>query len=186
MKRVWICLLSLALTFVSAAVAQTYTPLQQGHWGNWHDPSAVGEGIEIAVHDNAQRSISGEAFLLGDNGPVWFGLAGDWDTAWRPECGDYELTVFQRSAPNTAGFAVGSAWIQPSGTGQLRILMLANYDGEWLRSAMLSRAARPPGLPFVGVCNWSGSSFPRPPSAPDGWCHDDPPEYPAPTWCPFP
>lgn len=173
-------LLSLIL-IPALALGQTYTPLQPGHHGNWFDPSAVGEGIELAVHDNDQRSISGEAFLIGPSGPVWFGIAGDWATAWRPVCGDYELVAFARDEVNGVPYPVGSVWLKPIGH-QLSVVILANAGEQWFRAGTFQRLTRPPGL-SVGVCNWNGF-HPRPPQAPDGWCHDDPPEYPAPTWCP--
>jgi hypothetical protein len=173
-------LLLMLLLAVSAGslLAQThYTPLQPGHTGDYFDPSNVGEGILLTVFDNAERSIFGNVLLIQPGVYAPISLAGDWYTSWRNECRDYELLVYTRTAVNTEGIVIGSAWFRPV---DRKFTVLANHEsGPILRQWTLTQFSKPAGP--VGVCNYTSPLHPAPTKS--VWCYDENPPASIPDWC---
>lgn len=172
--------LLLAVSAGSLSAQSFYTPLQPGHTGDYFDPSNVGEGVLLTVFDNEERSIFGNVLLIqsGVDSPI--SLAGNWYASWRKECRDYHLTVYTRTAVNTEGIVIGSAWFRPV---DRKFTLLANPpgpdSGPILRQWTLTQFSRPAGP--VGVCNYPPLTYPAP--IPSVWCYEEDPPASVPDWC---
>lgn len=153
------------LLAIPAAADGQYVPVQPGHAGNWSDPGAVGEGIDLSIveTEGGGREVFVTVYLLTSTGPTWLAAGGAWSSACvRDEC---NLVAYQRPAVGAPAVAVGTLTVLAGYTG-LGIVLDAD---QLQRAATLRRITRPSPTP-VGVCNWNGF-HPRPPQAPEGWCH---------------
>lgn len=144
-----------------------YVPLQPSHWGNWYDPDAPGEGIELSLIEAADGNlIFAQVYLIRDGVQVWHTGQADWQEARDPLARDYEIPTFARSEIGGDAERTGTFWLRPDGS-----LLRATFAiGGELWHSDLHQLTRPPGL-TRGVCDWQGGFSPRPPKAPDGWCH---------------
>lgn len=157
---------SCAPAFADGVPTGPYTPLQPAHWGNWYDPNTPGEGIELSLIETDQgKVIFAQIYLLRDGAAVWHSGQADWSEARDPLARDYEIPTYQRPALGVEPERTGTLWLRPDGA----LLRLTSGIGGELWHADLYQLTRPPGL-ARGVCDWNGF-HPRPPQAPEGWCH---------------
>lgn len=169
MKAIMLWLtVALALpAFADGVPTGPYTPLQPAHWGNWYDPDAPGEGIELSLIETDQGNmIFANIYLIRDGGQVWHSGQADWQDARDPLARDYEIPTFARSEAGADPERTGTIWLRPDGS----VLRLTAAVGGELWHATLYQLKRAPGAGHIGYCNRTGFG-PHPPAAPDGWCH---------------
>lgn len=161
-------ILILLLALAGPALAQSYTPIQPTHWGNWYTPAASGEGIELSAIDGEDGvTIFANVYLLAPD-PYWASAQASAHDAWRPDLGEYELVLFNRDAVNGSPISVGSLWLKPNLSGQLRWRVLMSEPAV-LREAFLSQLTMPI-VEQIGVCGMVGFP-PYPPQAAPRFCH---------------
>lgn len=168
--RLLICFLTLFLLPLAGLAEGVppgpYTPLQPAHWGNWYDPDHAGEGIELSLIETPDGNvIFAQLYLIRDGVQVWHSGQADWQEARDPLARDYEIPTFQRPESGADPERTGTLWLRPD--DQLLHAQFAIDGSLWQRT--LYQLTRPPNQ-VRGVCDWNGF-FPRPPAAPEGWCH---------------
>lgn len=169
--RLLICFLMLLLPLAVLAdgvPTGPYVPLQPAHFGNWYSPDSPGEGLDLSVIETDDtKVIFANIYLIRDGQQIWHSAQADWFEARDPLARDYELPAFARIEPGGEPVSTGAIWLRPDGS-HLRA-QFAVGGQLWQRT--LYQLTRAPGAGHIGYCGWNGF-YPRPPAAPDGWCHD--------------
>jgi hypothetical protein len=162
----WLTVAIALPAFADGEPTGSYVPLQPAHWGNWYNPDAPGEGIELSLIETADGNlIFAQVYLIRDGVQVWHSGQADWSEARDPLARDYEIPTFARSEVGADPERTGTIWLRPDGY----MLRLTAAVGGELWHATLYQLTEYPGSQ-IGVCDWTGF-FPRPPAAPVGWCH---------------
>jgi hypothetical protein len=166
----WLTVAIALPAFADGEPTGSYVPLQPGHWGNWYNPDAPGEGIELSLIETADGNlIFAQVYLIRDGVQVWHSGQADWSEARDPLARDYEIQTFARSEVGGAAERTGTIWLRPDGY----MLRLTAAVGGELWHATLYQLTKYPGA-YIGECRIVQFSPPNPalpPLAPVGWCH---------------
>jgi hypothetical protein len=164
-----VCLLALVACWPRSGAAETgYIPLQATHWGNWFNPDAAGEGMELSVIRGDVVLVFANVYLLHEGVPIWLSAAGESVPAWDGSA--YNFVAFQRTEVNGEPYEVGTLRLRPTAWGALDWVLTADFGLGFsiLRQGALTQLTRPITEPLGRCGPWNFA--PAPPPADPIYC----------------